>query len=351
MDVVHQTYVPKSSYSTDIAVSDRILGRPVVMSVHALMEIKWLFQAERFPEAQACIYANYFEKAECCSHRWMPTFVLTKNSFLIGVSFYTKLGRWALAEIDSFAKNAFFEEGEALLLLRFAEFFFEAANFHRSYSDSDYIEGAIVNKTCSVSFQITEICGSRVFRTGNKRVFKFYESMSTACRILKRQKHLEILLGYSSNPELIESCASENDGLCAIVEDFYEEDLEITIHHIQDLVNTVDILSTARFVHGDLRRPNIVFVSGSKARLIDFEWCDQVDIARYPTNVNKAAFLPRACQIVHAGELIPENMDWICLADILDSMGLQLAARYAAKARRDDLIRVLSDPKHLESIN
>ena len=91
-------------------------------------------------------------------------------------------------------------------------------------------------------------------------------------------------------------------------------------------------------------------LSGSKASLIDFEWCDQV-IARYPTNVNKAAFLPRACQIVHAGELIPENMDWICLADILDSMGLQLAARYAAKARRDDLIRVLSDPKHLESIN
>jgi hypothetical protein len=85
---------------------------------------------------------------------------------------------------------------------------------------------------------------------------------------------------------------------------------------------------------------------------LTFEWCDQVDIARYPTNVNRAAFLPRACQQVHAGELIPHKMDWIGLADILDSMGLPLAARYAAEARRDDLIRVLSDPnKHLESIN
>jgi hypothetical protein len=119
------------------------------MSVHALMEIKWLFHAKRFPEAQACICANYFEKAECYSNRWMPTFALTKNNFLIGVSFYTKLGRWALAEIDSFAKNAFFEESEALVLLRFAEFFFEASNFHRSYADPDYIEGAIVDKTGS----------------------------------------------------------------------------------------------------------------------------------------------------------------------------------------------------------
>jgi hypothetical protein len=342
MDVVHQTCAHNSTISgADIAVLRRVMGESVMMQVHALLEIKWGFQPDRFPEAQACAYAMSFQDAKSCTHWWLPTFVLTKNSFQIGVSFNAMAGRWAFSEIVSYNKVTFFDDSDVIHLLHFAEFLFLSANVHHSCVDFGIVEWPIVDKTGVNSFNISSIRGSRVFCTGHNRVFKLYESTDIARKILATQKTIDLLLGYSSNPVLIEGCDSENGGLCAVVEDFYLEDSNITFGHIKSLVDTVDILWTAGFVHGDFRRQNIVFAEGNKAKLIDWEWCGQVGIAKYPTNVNRKAFLSRSSRYVQGDGLIRQEIDWLCLADIFDSMRLPQVANAAAQCMREAVVQML----------
>jgi hypothetical protein len=240
----------------------------------------------KFPESQGCAYAQSFRDSSSCIHAWMPTFVLTKDQFQIGVSFLARLNRWAFSEITIMLHDL-----DVINLLHFVEFFFfESANFHRMSPSIEQYEYPIVNKTGTKSFKIMYVCGPRVFCTNNNRVFKLYAGIDIPRKVLATQKTMEVLLGYSSNPELIESC--DSDGLCAIAEDYYVEDSRITCSHIQSLIDIVDILSTADFVHGDLRRQNIFFFA-DRAKLIDWEWCDQIVVAKYPANLNLDAFLPR----------------------------------------------------------
>ena len=55
---------------------------------------------------------------------------------------------------------------------------------------------------------------------------------------------------------------------------------------VDSLREAVRTLHASEFVHGDLREPNILVSEDGRIKIIDFDWCEKVEIARYPPNIN-----------------------------------------------------------------
>ena len=124
-------------------------------------------------------------------------------------------------------------------LLRFANFFCWAAHHNRSFATCEETElSGFVNKSGLDAFACTGCIGGRVIadRIANK-IVKFYSGKEAAQSALDNQRRLETVLGYSTNPQLIEGCG---DGFSAIKADMLKE-VNITYKHLIHLTEQVDL--------------------------------------------------------------------------------------------------------------
>ncbi len=122
LEVVHQTYVPKKSSSADITIMDLCSSKDNVL-IHSIMELKWDFDSSQFPESQACACASWFSSAGSLIHTWVPTFVLTKSHYQIGVAFNSLGDHWGFSQIEMYSTGVPFGVDEVIPLLRYAKFF------------------------------------------------------------------------------------------------------------------------------------------------------------------------------------------------------------------------------------
>jgi len=53
---------------------------------------------------------------------------------------------------------------------------------------------------------------------------------------------------------------------------------------MEELWKAVKTLHDAGYVHGDIRRPNIM-ITTEGLKLIDFDWCGEVGTAKYPADI------------------------------------------------------------------
>ena len=82
----------------------------------------------------------------------------------------------------------------------------------------------------------------------------------------------------------------------------------------------VDVLHGAGFVHGDIRRPNVMVRVGDELNvmLIDFDWAQEAGQARYPPSLNDSGQIPWARGTVAGGliEVAHDNhmVEMLCKA-------------------------------------
>jgi hypothetical protein len=341
LEVVHQTYVPqKTSSSADITIMDCCSNKDKAV-IHSIMELQWDYEISQFPESQACAYALWFSSAGSLIHSWVPTFVLTKSHYQIGVAFKSLGNHWGFSEIEMYSTGVAFGVNDVIPLLRFAKFFCCAAQYHRSFPTA--IDGAglsFVNITGQKTFEYNQWVGARVLGdTFSSKVIKFYASLQVAQSALQKQKEMRAVLGYPKNSELIEGCGG---GMCAIMDDLIEDE-QVTYNHLIDLTTQVALLHENLLVHGDLRLQNIMFSKDGTVQLIDFDWSGAVGVARFPINVNISAFDSRALSLtITGGQKIPKNFDWHCLADIFEKVGLPGAVQAALAHNKDAAIGQLT---------
>ena len=335
--VSHQTCVPDgSSCSVDISIMD---GSKTDCSVHSLMEIKWKFEPEKFPESQCSAYAPLFVNAGSCIHRWLPVFVLSKDHYQFGVTFDGIDSRWAYSEICHFTcpRRAGFtpsSDEDVLSILQFAQFFVETAIYHRVFIN-DLPQSHLVDKSGQILLKYPSAIYGRVLRgfdnTDESKILKLYKDRGSASAALDKQAAIAKILKYECRAELKEGC--DSTGMCAVLENFYAPTQFITIQHIVELASQVWRLHTDHFVHGDLRLPNIIFSEDAAVTLIDFEWSGKAGEAVFPARVSAGAFGSRARKFVAPGKIIHPLFDWVCLADLLDRMQCCIAAEAACEAQ------------------
>jgi hypothetical protein len=300
------------------------------------MEVKWSLEGETFAEAQVSAYASYFsqdDSGDAMKYRWLPVFVLSKEHFQIGLAFFGVGGRWVFSEICKHSTDRL----DLLQLLRFCNFFIDAAQYHKSkiqLCNTDLVDcngNAILKEYIFIGTRV--LLGKECDDHTQRKTLKFFATEKAAqSAILKETEGTEILQ-YVRKPTLVEGCGGKSgDGMWAVMDNYIEGTRKITYSHLLDLCEQINTLYLANFVHGDLRAPNIRFVRGGKVFLIDFELAGcftGLEEAKFPDNINKEAFGPNAREVVSGGMAISPNFDWLCLADLLQNMGCKKAAGYA----------------------
>eukprot|EP00291_Cryptomonas_curvata_P006033 CAMPEP_0172178592 /NCGR_PEP_ID=MMETSP1050-20130122/16129_1 /TAXON_ID=233186 /ORGANISM="Cryptomonas curvata, Strain CCAP979/52" /LENGTH=504 /DNA_ID=CAMNT_0012851343 /DNA_START=67 /DNA_END=1581 /DNA_ORIENTATION=+ len=335
MVVLHQTCVPDdSSWSVDISIMD---GLKTQSSVHAMLEVRWKFEEEKFPQSQGSAYAPLFVNSGSCIHRWLPVFVLSKDHFQFGVAFDGINSRWAYSEICHFIcpRRNFTptSSDDVLSILQFAQFFAETAIYHLEFKN-DVPEPHIVDKFGEVIILHPSVVFGRVLHgfsiLGESKILKLYADLNSARAALAKQEAIQKILKYGNKAELKEGC--DPRGMFAVLHEYCVSTPSITLEHVEELARQVDILHKEHFVHGDIRLPNIMFSEDQAVTLIDFEWSGRVGEAVFPAGARVSAFGPTARNFVRPGEAIHPLFDWMCLADLLDTMQLYAAAAAARKA-------------------
>ncbi|KAI0043788.1 hypothetical protein FA95DRAFT_1498071 [Auriscalpium vulgare] len=76
------------------------------------------------------------------------------------------------------------------------------------------------------------------------------------------------------------------------VEDLAQEGRRLTPDQHAQLRAAVDCMHEHGFVHGDLRKPNVMVTSAGKIQLIDFDWAGENEQVRYPVHLRSGAFCP-----------------------------------------------------------
>ncbi len=123
------------------------------------------------------------------------------------------------------------------------------------------------------------------------------------------------ILKYEKKAELKEGC--DPTGMFAVLHEFCISTPSITFDHVEQLVRQV--LHKKRFLHGDLRLPNIIFSEEQAVTLLDFEWSGKVGEASFPAGANASVFGRTASHYVLPGKAIHPLFNWICLADLSDT--------------------------------
>ena len=358
IQVLHQLYSPDKTYAhVDIALLD---SKTDATHAHSLLAIKWAYDVNEFPEIEVTAFARLLAARKALASQWIPVFVLSKTHFRIGVAFNGIAFRWAYSEIFCFFNDDGSWGENVLMLMRFARFLIQAADFHRKWKDPNQLERVnLVDNTGSELIQVQNILGCRVLlgsAKGQKKIIKFFSSHDDAQRALDKQSAISKVL----NPEftaklddldaagahdsqlaaqLVKGCAP---GLCVIVDNYIPHSLKYTNKHLLTLARTVDRLHKAGWVHGDLRLCNVLFGGDDSVQLIDFEWAGKVGEAKFPENVRIESFGTNSSKMIEPSCIIPENFDWMCLADIFSSLGCAVAARLAALGEVEGMVDALS---------
>ena len=344
--VLHQTYAPIKPYSrVDIGIVN--FSEPEIYQIHSICEVKWFPEADFFPEAQACASARKFYEAKCLKHQWIPILVLTKSSYQLGIGFEGFGPRWAFSEIFECLNDFPFRatsNNDILQLLHFVDFFVMSANFHRAYQLEKIDSCSFVNQAGHIVLESPEVLADRVLLSrDNGTTFKFYENRKAAVDAIVRQNIALQFLGtvHEAHPKLVEGCgAGTLNGICAVLDDYVNAlpDEKVTYDHLITLTEMVARLHENKWVHGDLRLPNIIFLTAGRVRLIDFDWSGKAGAVSFPSKANADAFGLMAARLVRPERHIPANFDWICLADLLLVSGCKNAAHLAKFCFKDKTI-------------
>jgi hypothetical protein len=221
MAVLHQTCVPDgSSCAIDISIVD---GLKIQSSVHALLEIKWKFEEEKFPQSQGSAYAPLFVNSGSCIHRWLPVFVLSKDHYQFGVVFDGINTRWAYSEICHFIcpRRGFAASSadDVLSILQFAQFFVETAIYHRDFKN-DVPEPHLVDRFGEVILLHPSVVFGRVLHgfsgLGEPLILKLYADLRSARAALAKQEAIQKILKYEKKAELKEGC--DPKGMFAVLQ-------------------------------------------------------------------------------------------------------------------------------------
>ena len=125
------------------------------------MEVKWSREKDKFPESQATAYAHLFLMSGCIYASWLPVFVLSKGHFQCGIEFGAIGNRWAYTEIADYSSDVSPENDDDIIhMLRLAQFFVRAANFHRTNAVPEIPH--LVDKNGEVLIKFPKAIGSRV---------------------------------------------------------------------------------------------------------------------------------------------------------------------------------------------
>ena len=123
---------------------------------------------------------------------------------------------------------------------------------------------------------------------GRKLIIKFIQQYNSTAHHLLARIGFALTLHYSSLNR------ADIGGLGMMVMDFvdgksaHEEygDEKLPRAVYDQVKNAIDILHASSFVFGDLRLPNIIITNRAKPMLIDFDWCGERMIGRYPLSLN-----------------------------------------------------------------
>ena len=72
------------------------------------------------------------------------------------------------------------------------------------------------------------------------------------------------------------------------------------------IAQAIETLEKAGFVHGDLRRPNVMIDGEGKVKIIDFDWAGREMEVRYPLRISSFLF-PKNQGIEGRGEIRNEH--------------------------------------------
>ena len=326
LEVLHQLSVPdKSSCCIDIALLDSIKD---TTCAHSLLEIKWEYDLNEFPEIEVTACANWLRLCGAIRCAWIPVFVLSRNHLRVGVAFNGVCLRWAYSEIYSYVGERAFDSDNVLLLLRFTKFICEAAEFHQKclHTIDPDMPLHLADSNGKILIEIENIIGYRALKgTKDERQFilKFYSSHDDAENALRKHAAACAILGVPTTVNVVKGCAP---GLCATMDNYLQSSITVWNEHLRDLTQKVFKLYQDGWIHGDLRRCNIVFDKEGSVHLLDFDWSGRWGETLFPRNVRVQAFGKRASRMIAPGGKIPRNFDLLCLADILDTFGYQFAA-------------------------
>jgi hypothetical protein len=356
MAVLHQTCVPDgSSCAIDISIVDALKPQS---RVHASLEVKWKFEEDKFPQSQGSAYVPLLVNSGACIHRWLPVFVLSKGHYQFGVAFDGINSRWAYSEICHFTcpNRAEFAPGSddnVLSILQFAQFFIEAAIYHRDFRN-DVPDPHLVDKFGEVIILHPSVVVGRVLHgysvVGERIILKLYADLRSAQAALAKQEAIQKVLKYRNNAELKEGC--DPMGMFAVLHKYCTSTPSITLDHVEQLALQVDKLHKEQFLHGDLRLPNIMFSEDDRTvTLIDFDWSGKFGEAAFPAGASPSAFGPIARNFVGPGKLIHPLFDWMCLADLLYTMEFYEAAMAASNALVNNVIAEIQAQRSERRIN
>ena len=133
------------------------------------------------------------------------------------------------------------------------------------------------------------------------------------------KKGHEIMAEAGVAPELMYCKWEATVGLWVVVTRYYESQVGRvpTPDSINDLGKGLARLHEAGLVHGDIREGNILVGTEGRAWLIDFDWCEQVGRARYPSLLNpKVKWVPG----VEPSKLIKPEHDDDMFASYLEDL-------------------------------
>lgn len=126
------------------------------------------------------------------------------------------------------------------------------------------------------------------------------------------EKGHKLLADRDSAPTLL-YCKYERDiGMWAIVMELLaggslEAGSYLTDGQRKSLQAALDALHEEKLVFGDLREPNII-ASGDRVKLIDFDWCGEEGVVRYPATTNTTGEIKWHSQVC-GGQLIFRSHD------------------------------------------
>ena len=119
-----------------------------------------------FPEIEAAACGSLFYSAHANDQRWIPVFVFSKSHLKIGFVFEYIRSRWAYSEIHCFEKIGNFsalDQDDILCHLRFALFFLQSAEFHRSQA-LHLREQVLVDRSGRALLRKLTVIGDRVLK-------------------------------------------------------------------------------------------------------------------------------------------------------------------------------------------
>ncbi|KAK7014818.1 hypothetical protein VNI00_019241 [Paramarasmius palmivorus] len=138
------------------------------------------------------------------------------------------------------------------------------------------------------TFLVEELKGKKL------RVVKFSERYGDQVHRCLAEANLAPKLLYSG-PPFIDGTSYDNVRMTVmdpvLGESLHKSKESLTPKHKEQLKQAVDLLGEKGFVHGDIRKPNVLIDGKSNIKIIDFEWAGEEGKVQFPVYLNSDEFM------------------------------------------------------------